>query len=168
MNKLSNTKAALIILMALFSLLLYSCGQHSGGASPIARGDPDSRQRTDASNQKVTQVAQNYLDRSISEYSTGADAIDQKIVLHRDTKSYELYSRYVLYNGDWELEDKGHYEETIDRENNSVTCELDNAKVKSEDDERLGTIFRVKIFLGERKAQFVSLVRGHMAKDTTQ
>ena len=167
MSSLSNTKTAIIILVAFFSLILYSCGQHSGGASPLTRAS-DSRQRTDASKQKVTQVAQNYLDRSVSEYSTGADAIDQKIVLHRDTKSYELYSRDVLYNGEWELEDKGHYEETIDRENNSVTCELDNAKVKSDEDERLGTIFRVKIFLGERKAQFVSLVGGHLAKDTTQ
>ncbi|MBR4479310.1 MAG: hypothetical protein IKO88_04830 [Bacteroidales bacterium] len=114
------------------------------------------------SNKSVTK--HNYLNRTVSAYSTEESGIDQKIVLNRETKEYQMYLRAVIYDGDWELSDKGHYQESID--NNTVTCELDNAMVKGE--EKLGTVFRVKIYLDSRTAEFISIAGISDARDITE
>lgn len=134
------------IIFALLSVVLvYSC---AGGAG------------------KKKGNALNYFDRNVSEYSTGADGIDQKVVFNRGTKEYQVFTKATMFDGDWELEDNGHYEESFDNDN-IVTCELDNAKLKREDNERLGTIFRVKIFLKSRTASFISIAGESGASDIT-
>lgn len=107
----------------------------------------------------------NYLGREVSVYSTGADGIDEKVVLHRSTKEYEVYNRAVVLNYDWQLVDKGRYKESIDGD--EVTCELNNDYVKRNDDEKLGTIFRVKILLSTREAVFSSISGKTYASDIT-
>lgn len=106
-----------------------------------------------------------YLDREDSVYSTGADGIDQKVVLHRLTQQYEVYERLVIYDYDWQLVDKGRYKESV--EGDIVTCELDNDYVKRNDDEKLGTIFRVKITLSTQEAVFSSISGKTYAFDIT-
>ena len=71
-----------------------------------------------------------------------------------------------MIGGDWELEDEGHYKESCN--NNIITCELDNAKILREENERLGTIFRVKINQSTRTATLISRVGETYAKDITQ
>lgn len=106
---------------------------------------------------------QNYFDRDVSTYSTGADGIDEKIVFHRSTKEYEYYLRAAIYNSsDWSLEDKGHYTESYDNDN-IVTLRLDNAKIKGM--EKLGTISTVKIDLAARTAELISITGRHKAKE---
>lgn len=106
---------------------------------------------------------QNYLEREVSTYSTGASGIDEKIVFHRSTKQYEYYTRAALYDSsNWELEDSGHYTESIG-DDNIVTCKLDNARIKGE--EKLGTIRTVKIDLESRTARFISIVGDSIAKE---
>lgn len=136
-----------IIMLFASILLVCSCGGNSSG-------------------NKSTRNKTNYFDRAISSYSTGADGIDDKVVLNRGTKEYQVYQKAVVYNRDWELIDKGHYEESFDNDD-VVTCELDNAKVKRDDNEKLGTIFRVKIFLSSRNAQFISIAGTSHAQDIT-
>lgn len=106
---------------------------------------------------------QNYFDRDISTYSTGADGIDEKIVFHRNTKEYEYYMRAAIYDSsEWSLEDKGHYTESYDN-GNIVTLRLDNAKIKG--NEKLGTISTVKIDLAARTAELISITGRHLAKE---
>lgn len=116
---------------------------------------------------KKTGNAPNYFDRIVSEYSTEAGGIDQKVVLNRTTKEYQVFTKATMFDGDWELEDSGHYEESFDNDN-TVTCELDNAKLKRNDEERLGTIFRVKIFLKSRTASLISIAGDSRANDITE
>lgn len=108
----------------------------------------------------------NYLDREVSVYSTGASAIDEKMVFHRSTKEYEYYTKAVIYpSSEWVLEDKGHYTESFDNDN-IVTCKLDNAKVKG--DERLGTIHTVIIDLAAKTAELISIAGRHIATETNE
>lgn len=107
-----------------------------------------------------------YYDRNVSEYATGEDGIDQKVVLKRGTKEYQIFTKAVMIGGDWELEDEGHYDEHSD--DGIVTCELDNALLKREDNEKLGTINKVIINLSSRSATLVSIAGKSYARDITQ
>lgn len=135
------------ILALLGVILICSCGGNSGNRSSSKNA--------------------NYFDRDVSIYATGASGVDEKIVFHRDTKEYQYYMRAAVYNSsEWTLEDKGLYKESFDENSKTVTCSLDNSKVKG--NERLGTVHTVKINLETRTAQFISIANTTSAKEVSE
>lgn len=134
-----------IILALLSALVICSCAETG--------------KKSGKTNEKVL----NYFDRIVSEYATGADGFDQKVVFNRETKHYQVFMRATMYDGSWTLEDEGQYTESINGD--IVTCELDNAKLKRDDNEKRGSIFRVKINTGSRSASFISIAGESYAKE---
>lgn len=135
------------LLFFLSTFIIWSCGGNTSGS-------------------KASKNNANYLDRDVSTYATGASGIDQKIVLHRDTKEYQYYVRAAYYDSsEWHLDDEGHYTESYDEANKIVTCSLDNAKVKG--NESLGTVHTVKINLEARTAELLFIAGRHIAKEVS-
>lgn len=108
----------------------------------------------------------NYFDRNVSVYEVFATGISEKIILHRETKTYKYYIRNAMYeSSEWELVDEGNYKESYDEGTQVVTCSLDRAKVKAEKAEGSSTVNKVIINLESHSAELSSIAWTRIARE---